>query len=764
MLEVKEYLTPLTTIVEITSVLMVTGLEEGVESIGQILPNLAVIRGNPAYRAHGFLFGLRVYGNKYLKRVELNKLTHALGENNLVVFWDNRELNFYHTVDWNKISSSRKCALANKIDLGKCSAQCGSGDNRGCWNGSNEGCQTVYNKNKPNCSTDIHGAFRNYSGSECLSFCTVGGMTKCVSCKNFYYNGMCVHECPSNTYKYNNWRCVDRCLNITARFPQSCTNTPTFAFNQSCVMHCPENYTGNHENRTCVTCSRESCEKRCNGGTIRNLTDAKRFEHCVHVNGNLTIETVEGTKENDLENYLGQIKIVEDFVFISHSKLSSLSFLKNLMMIKGRELLFYNSNDIFHLRHALIITNNANLKHIHWQNQEKLCLGGRIDASIVILDNPCLLSQDVETLRHQFPEIVIAQRNSGCDNDMLLVQLLSSMGALMLLTIVIVLCLFRVRRQKRQLEVNCKKYLSIIHQEHPHSLVDYQPDKWEINGEDITLEKELGAGAFGLVYVGRWQKSDSEEPLKVAVKTVQEGASHHDKMEFLHEASVMKCFKSCHIVQLLGIVSQSYDVMVVMEFMTKGDLKSYLRSLEPQSREPFTKETFPLSQDAMLQVAQHIAAGMVYLTDLKFVHRDLAARNCMVTDGLTVKIGDFGLTRDIYDNDYYRKVGQGPLPVRWMPPESLKYGIFSHASDIWSFGVVLWEVATLGTQPYPGMSNEEVYKFVTGGGFINISDIGHMPSEYKLLMERCWLIKPNNRLSFQMILQCIKNTSEEQPQ
>ena len=226
MLEVKEYLTPLTTIVEITSVLMVTGLEEGVESIGQILPNLAVIRGNPAYRAHGFLFGLRVYGNKYLKRVELNKLTHALGENNLVVFWDNRELNFYHTVDWNKISSSRKCALANKIDLGKCSAQCGSGDNRGCWNGSNEGCQTgecsvlgkhglvygtvfiifvvtilVYNKNKPNCSTDIHGAFRNYSGSECLSFCTVGGMTKCVSCKNFYYNGMCVHECPSNTYK-----------------------------------------------------------------------------------------------------------------------------------------------------------------------------------------------------------------------------------------------------------------------------------------------------------------------------------------------------------------------------------------------------------------------------------------------------------------------------------------------------------------------------------------------------------------------------------
>ncbi|CAJ0930573.1 unnamed protein product [Ranitomeya imitator] len=130
----------------------------------------------------------------------------------------------------------------------------------------------------------------------------------------------------------------------------------------------------------------------------------------------------------------------------------------------------------------------------------------------------------------------------------------------------------------------------------------------------------------------------------------------------------------------------------------------------------------PPSLKKMIQMAGEIADGMAYLNANKFVHRDLAARNCMVSEDFTVKIGDFGMTRDIYETDYYRKGGKGLLPVRWMSPESLKDGVFTTHSDVWSFGVVLWEIATLAEQPYHGMSNEQVLRFVMEGGLLEKPD------------------------------------------
>ncbi|XP_054858143.1 insulin-like growth factor 1 receptor [Eublepharis macularius] len=282
----------------------------------------------------------------------------------------------------------------------------------------------------------------------------------------------------------------------------------------------------------------------------------------------------------------------------------------------------------------------------------------------------------------------------------------------------------------------------------------YVPDEWEVPREKITMCRELGQGSFGMVYEGIAKGVVKDElETRVAIKTVNESASMRERIEFLNEASVMKEFNCHHVVRLLGVVSQGQPTLVIMELMTRGDLKSYLRSLRPDT-ENNPAQALPALKK-MIQMAGEIADGMAYLNANKFVHRDLAARNCMVAEDFTVKIGDFGMTRDIYETDYYRKGGKGLLPVRWMSPESLKDGVFTTHSDVWSFGVVLWEIATLAEQPYQGMSNEQVLRFVMEGGLLEKPD--NCPDMLFELMRMCWQYNPKMRPSFLEIIGSIKD-------
>ncbi|KFZ55923.1 Insulin receptor, partial [Antrostomus carolinensis] len=281
----------------------------------------------------------------------------------------------------------------------------------------------------------------------------------------------------------------------------------------------------------------------------------------------------------------------------------------------------------------------------------------------------------------------------------------------------------------------------------------YVPDEWEVPRDKITLLRELGQGSFGMVYEGIAKDIVKGEPeTRVAVKTVNESASLRERIEFLNEASVMKGFSCHHVVRLLGVVSKGQPTLVVMELMAHGDLKSYLRSLRPDAENNPGRP--PPTLREMIQMAAEIADGMAYLNAKKFVHRDLAARNCMVAEDFTVKIGDFGMTRDIYETDYYRKGGKGLLPVRWMAPESLKDGVFTAYSDVWSFGVVLWEISSLAEQPYQGLSNEQVLKFVMDGGYLDQPD--NCPERLHSLMQMCWQYNPKMRPTFIEIIEMLK--------
>ena len=174
-------------------------------------------------------------------------------------------------------------------------------------------------------------------------------------------------------------------------------------------------------------------------------------------------------------------------------------------------------------------------------------------------------------------------------------------------------------------------------------------------------------------------------------------------------------FNHPHILKLLAVCLDTTPNSLILELMEGGDLLNYLRSNRPTE-----KTCSPLTMNDLISICVDVAKGCKYLEDMHFVHRDLAARNCLVSTlenkQRIVKIGDFGLARDVYKSDYYRKDGQAKVPVRWMAPESLIDGVFTTQSDVWSFGVLLWEVVTMGERPYPGHSNHSVMNHVKLGG------------------------------------------------
>lgn len=268
-------------------------------------------------------------------------------------------------------------------------------------------------------------------------------------------------------------------------------------------------------------------------------------------------------------------------------------------------------------------------------------------------------------------------------------------------------------------------------------------------GRSFSLHRALGQGAFGEVYQGlyRHRNADTVE-LAVAVKTLPEMSTAQAEADFLMEAAIMSKFKHANIVHLIGVCFDRHPRFIVLELLAGGDLKNFLRDGRHKSDRPS-----PLSMKDLIFCAIDVARGCRYMESKRFIHRDIAARNCLLSSkgpGRVVKIADFGMARDIYRSDYYRKGGKAMLPIKWMPPEAFLDGIFTSKTDVWSFGVLLWEIFSMGLMPYTGLPNRDVMHLVTNGGRLEVPT--DCPTLVYALMASCWHPNPEGRPGFQFLL------------
>uniref|UniRef100_A0A8C7W926 Tyrosine-protein kinase n=1 Tax=Oncorhynchus mykiss TaxID=8022 RepID=A0A8C7W926_ONCMY len=253
--------------------------------------------------------------------------------------------------------------------------------------------------------------------------------------------------------------------------------------------------------------------------------------------------------------------------------------------------------------------------------------------------------------------------------------------------------------------------------------------KWILNHEDVTLGELLGKGNFGEVFKGTLR-----DKTPVAVKTCKEDLPQELKIKFLSEARILKQYDHANIVKLIGVCTQRQPIYIVMELVSGGDFLSFLRK---------KKEDLKIKQ--LVKFSLDAAAGMAYLELKNCIHRDLAARNCLVGESNLLKISDFGMSRQ-EDDGIYSSSGLKQIPIKWTAPEALNYGRYSSESDVWSFGILLWETFSLGVCPYPGMTNQQAREQVEKD--YRMSCPTKCPEEIYKVMQKCWEYKPENRPKF----------------
>ncbi|XP_047380932.1 muscle, skeletal receptor tyrosine-protein kinase isoform X3 [Sciurus carolinensis] len=365
-----------------------------------------------------------------------------------------------------------------------------------------------------------------------------------------------------------------------------------------------------------------------------------------------------------------------------------------------------------------------------------------------------------------------------------IISIMSSFAVFVLLTITTLYCCRRRKEWKNKKREAAAVTLTTLPSEllldrlHPNPM--YQRMPLLLNPKLLNLEyprnnieyvRDIGEGAFGRVFQARAPGLLPYEPFTmVAVKMLKEEASADMQADFQREAALMAEFDNPSIVKLLGVCAIGKPMCLLFEYMAYGDLNEFLRSMSPHTVCSLSHSDLstraqvsspgppPLSCAEQLCIARQVAAGMAYLSERKFVHRDLATRNCLVGENMVVKIADFGLSRNIYSADYYKANENDAIPIRWMPPESIFYNRYTTESDVWAYGVVLWEIFSYGLQPYYGMAHEEVIYYVRDGNILSCPE--NCPLELYNLMRLCWSKLPADRPSFSSIHRILERMCE----
>ncbi|XP_004930552.2 tyrosine-protein kinase Fer isoform X1 [Bombyx mori] len=257
-------------------------------------------------------------------------------------------------------------------------------------------------------------------------------------------------------------------------------------------------------------------------------------------------------------------------------------------------------------------------------------------------------------------------------------------------------------------------------------------ENWELNNDDVQLLDKIGRGNFGDVYKARLKTTGQE----VAVKTCRVALPEEQKRTFLQEGRILKQYQHPNIVRLIGIAVQKQPIMIVMELVSGGSLLTYLRT-----------RAAALSSRTLMAMCRDAAGGMRYLESKNCIHRDLAARNCLVGDDNIVKISDFGMSRE--EEEYIVSGGMKQIPIKWTAPEALNFGKYTSLCDVWSYGVLMWEIFAKGDTPYAGMSNSRAREKIDTGYRMPAPE--GCPEDVYALMLRCWEYEPDKRPHFHQI-------------
>ncbi|CAH1365005.1 unnamed protein product [Tenebrio molitor] len=444
---------------------------------------------------------------------------------------------------------------------------------------------------------------------------------------------------------------------------------------------------------------------------------------------------------------------------------------------------------------------NVNEKSFNVTGNQTKAVFERIELSIMyyISLKACSVkgcSKQVVTNRyHATPNTVTIPSNQQWSVLALSLTIVGLFAAILVGFVVTVVAINRYRAKQKRKEQRYK-YFTELEEKIPESVDNLEIDlikkdicdQWELDKKNLYFQSVIGEGAFGIVRRAYLEMKDGNK-MQVAVKMLKESPTSEEIRQFTHEINIMKSVRQHpYIVSLIGCMTEgrAEGPLLVVEYCSRGDLQTYLRSawdkfnnLQQEiindhcgldsNTNYFANKTydihnmnfgdeFIIQPSHLLSIARQVALGMEHLAKTRVVHRDLAARNVLVCENHTVKVSDFGLSRDVYQDNVYCKSGGGKLPIRWMALESLTHQRYTTQSDVWSFGILLWEIATLGSTPYVGVHSSDLLTFLKNGNRLKCPP--SCSSDLYAIMQNCWKASPKNRPTFTEICKSLEGLLE----